>query len=385
VLSELWHWTGDIEALRRHRSTAERALEWAARYGDRDGDGFLEYVKRSPVGLKNHAWKDSDEAIRYPDGSIVTNPIATIEEQAFHFIALCRMAEICVALDDEPAARSYLEWARRLRDVWQQAYWVPDIGYYALALDPNKVAVASVASNPGHALAAGLVPGELAPRVADRLMSDELFSGWGVRTLSREHPSYNPWAYHLGTVWPVENATFALGFKRYGLDEHADRLIGGLLDAASMFEANRLPEALGGQSRQEVPYPTAYPASNAPQAWSASATVQLAQIMLGIYPFAPAHVLALVHPRLPKSLPALVVRDLRVGDATVSLQFTRNADGSADHHVLEQRGRLLILDAPPPNASGVGVRGRAMEWLLEHAPGRLARAARIGFGFIDDA
>jgi glycogen debranching enzyme len=384
VLSELWHWSGDTDALRRHRSTAERALRWAEAYGDRDGDGFLEYLRRSPVGLKNHGWKDSDEGIRYPDGSMVADPIATVEEQAFAFLALCRTAEICVALDDEAAARSYLERARRMRDAWQAAYWLPDLGFYAMALDPEKRPVATVASNPGHALAAGLVPSELAPQVAERLMSDELFSGWGIRTLSREHPSYNPWAYHLGTVWPVENATFALGFKRYGLDRHVDRLIGGMLDAATMFEAGRLPEALGGQSRDELAYPTAYPMSNVPQAWSASATMQLLQITLGLYPFAPAHVLALIRPRLPASLPEVEVRDLRVGDATVSLRFRRNRDGSAEHEVIEQHGRLFVVGAPPPNDPSPGAGGRAMEWLLEHAPGRLARAARIGLGLIDD-
>jgi glycogen debranching enzyme len=384
VLSELWHWTGDTDALRRHRSVAEGALQWASEFGDRDGDGFLEYVRRSSEGLKNHGWKDSDEAIRYPDGTIVENPIATVEEQAFHFIALTRMAEICVVLGDDAAADRYLEQARRLRQAWQEAFWLPEVGFYALALDAHKQPVASVASNPGHALAAGMVPPELAAMVADRLMADDLFSGWGVRTLSALHPSFNPWAYHLGTVWPVENATFALGFKRYGLDAHADRLIGAMLEASGWFEADRLPEALGGQDRRALPYPTAYPGSNVPQAWSASAVIQLVQAMLGIYPFAPAHVLALVRPRLPAEIPSLTVRDLRVADATVSLRFTREVDGTARHEVIEQSGRLLVVNAPPPNDPSLGPGARAMEWLLEHAPGRLARAARIGLGLGDE-
>ncbi|HJP72427.1 MAG TPA: glycogen debranching N-terminal domain-containing protein [Candidatus Limnocylindria bacterium] len=384
ILSELWHWTGDTDALRGHRAVAERALAWARETGDLDGDGFLEYRRRSPEGLKNHAWKDSDEAIRYPDGSIVDNPIATVEEQAFHFVALCRMAEICVALEDDEAADRYLDQARHLRAAFQRAFWVEEIGFYALALDSSKNPVATIASNPGHALAAGIVPGELARRVADRLMADDMFSGWGIRTLSSGHPSFNPWAYHLGTVWPVENATFALGFKRYGLDGHAARLAGAMLDAAARFAESRLPEALGGQPRDRAPFPSAYPASNVPQAWSASATIQLVQVMLGIYPFAPAGVLALVRPALPEWLPAVEVRDLRVGGARVSLRFTRNADGTADHEVTDRHGALFVVSAPPPNDPDPGMADRAFEWLLEHAPGRMARAARIGLGLIDD-
>lgn len=383
VLSELWHWTGDTDALRRHRAVAERALAWARDSGDFDGDRFLEYRKRSPQGLKNHGWKDSDEAIRYPDGMIVEDPIATIEEQAFHFIALVRMAEICVALDDDSAAEGYLDQARLLRDDVQRAFWLDDLGFYAMALDAAKQPVATVASNPGHALAAGIVPSELAERVADRLMSDDMFSGWGVRTLSTAHPSFNPWAYHLGTVWPVENATFALGFKRYGLDEHAARLATAMLEAADCFIESRLPEALGGQARDAVPFPSAYPKSNVPQAWSASATIQLVQVMLGIYPFAPAHLLALVRPMLPAWLPSLVVRDLCVGDARVSLRFSRNEDGSADHEVIDQSGTLLVVNAAPPDSTDPSIGDRAFEWLVEHVPGRLARAGRIGLGLID--
>jgi glycogen debranching enzyme len=385
VMTELWHWTGDTDVLRRYRSTAERALEWAGRDGDLDGDGFLEYRQRSPVGIKNQAWKDSDEAIRYPDGSQVPNPIATVEEQAFHYLALVRMAEICVALEDDAAAEDYLDRARRLRDAWHAAYWMPDEGFYAMALDPEKRPVRSVGSNPGHALAAGMVPAQHVELVADRLMADDLFSGWGIRTLSARHPAYNPWAYHLGTVWPVENATFALGFKRYGLDAHVDRLVRALVEATARLPGMRLPELIGGQSRDEVPFPIAYPQANCPQAWSASATVQLVQIMLGLYPFAPLRLLALVRPRLPAGIEELTVHRLRVGDATVSLRFNRRDDGTASHEVLARRGTLLIAEAPPPDAQGArSVTDALATLLLAHAPGRLARAARLAIGMVDE-
>lgn len=383
ALSECWHWTGDDALLRRYRDVALRTFDWAERYGDRDGDGFLEYVKRSPKGLKNHAWKDSDEAIRYPDGTIVPNPIATVEEQAYHYLALLRMAEVLVALDEEDRAERFLERARRLRTRWQEAFWVEDDGFYAMALDPAKRPIRSIGSNPGHALGAGIVPVGLARRVADRLLAPDLFSGWGVRTLSGDHPSYNPLAYHLGTVWPVENATFALGFKRYGLDDHVDRIATALFAAAGRFQGLRLPELLGGDPADEAAIPTIYPASNSPQAWSASATIQLIQILLGLYPFAPAHLLFLVRPRLPAWIGGLELHRLRVGDATVSLRFRRREDGRAEHEVLERDGPLHILEAPPPDdvaPEEAGWLDALKGWILAHLPGRTARALRIALG-----
>jgi glycogen debranching enzyme len=384
AMTELWHWTGDLEVLRRHRATAERALEWAWRDGDLDADGFLEYRQRSPVGIKNQGWKDSHEAIRYPDGGQVANPIATVEEQAFHYLALVRMAEACVALEDDAAAEGYLDRARRLRDAWHPAFWMPDEGFYAMALDAEKRQVRSIGSNPGHALAAGIVPPAFADIVADRLLAPDLFSGWGIRTLSTEHPSYNPWAYHLGTVWPVENATFALGFKRYGLDDHVDRVVLALLLAARGLPGTRLPELIGGQSVDELPFPVAYPDANCPQAWSASATLQLVQVMLGIYPFAPLSLLALVRPRLPAGIDEVTLHNLRVGDARVSLRFGRRADGSARHEVLSRHGTLLVAEAPPPDAAAGATFGEALARLaVTNAPGRLARAARLAIGILD--
>ncbi len=382
-LSEAWHWTGDDALLREHRDAAMRAVEWAETIGDTDGDGFLEYASTSTDGLRNQGWKDSNEAIRYPDGSIVDVPISTIEEQAFHFIALQRMAEILVALD-EPAARvdPLLARAATLRKAWHEAFWLPDEGFYAIALDSKRRPVATIASNAGHALGVGIVPPEQAEMVADRLLADDLFSGWGVRTLSSAHPSYNPFAYHLGAVWPVENATIALGLKRYGLDDHLDQLLEGLFGAVAHCRDLRLPEALTGHDRRDLPAPLPYPASQSPQAWSASATVQCLQVMLGLYPFAPAGVLGLVRPRLPTWLSEVTLRGLRVGEATVDIRFERDADGTAHHDVLEQDGSLLVLEVPPPDAvSGDdGMLARLLGWALDHAPGRTAAALRIATG-----
>jgi glycogen debranching enzyme len=381
ALSELWHWTGDDSSLRRHLDVARRAMEWARRFGDLDGDGFLEYRRRSPLGLRNQAWKDSDEAVRHPDGSIVEGPVATIEEQAFHVLALERMAEVLVATGHDEEAAGHLHRAEVLRERIHQAFWMPDDGFYAMALDGRKDPVRSVASNPGHALGAGVVPRAFAETVADRLLAPDLFSGWGVRSLSDRHPSYNPFAYHLGCVWPVEQATFALGFKRYGLEGHLARLAEGMFDAASASPNGRLPEALTGHARDEVAAPVPYPAANVPQAWSLSALVQLVQVMLGLYPFAPLRILAVVRPQLPSWIPELTVAGLRVGGAVVDLRFRRRPDGSASWSVTRRRGSLLVVGSGPPNAAGASSLAERLELVaLDRAPGRLARAARIAIG-----
>lgn len=381
ALSELWHWTGDERLLRRFREPALRALEWAERATDERG--FVAYLRRSPAGLANQGWKDSDEAIRHADGRLARPPIATVEEQAFHFLALQRLAEILVALGDEATADALRGRAETVRRRWHDAFWMPRERFYALALDADGRQVESIASNPGHALATGIVPAEHAREVADRLLSPELFGGWGVRTLSTGHPSYNPLAYHLGAVWPVENATFALGLRRYGLDAHLDRLATAMLEAAAASPGGRLPEALTGHERAPGIPPIPYPGACSPQAWSASAVIATLQLLLGLYPFAPLGVLTLVRPRLPRGVPALTLRGLRVGRATADIRFTRRDDGTAAHKVLRADGPLRVVPVgPPTDAPGTSpslfeAAGRA---LLGLAPGRLAKAARIAVG-----
>ena len=381
ALSEVWHWTGDVSVLRRHRDVAVKAIEWAETYGDRDDDGFLEYERRSPKGLRNQGWKDSDEAIRDVAGRLVDGPIATVEEQAFYYLALQRFAEILMVLEEDDRADLMLARAAALAARWHETYWMPEEGFYAMALDGQKRQVRSIASNPGHALGTGIVPRSVAERVADRLLAPDLFSGWGVRSLSDRHPSYNPFAYHLGAVWPVEQATFVLGFKRYGLDRHLDRLVEGVFAAANLATDGRLREALSGHARDTVPAPIPYPEANSPQAWSASALVQLVQITLGIYPFAPLGVLAIVRPRLPEAVPHLVLRRLPIGRATVDLEFGRRDDGSASWRVVHQRGRIVVIGVDPPQDVAEGNVLRAIERaVLAHAPGRYVKAARIAVG-----
>jgi glycogen debranching enzyme len=307
--------------------------------------------------------------------------VATVEEQAFHVLALERLAEVLIATGYEGEADIHLRRAKELRRRFHEAYWMAEDGFYAIALDGRKERVRSIASNPGHALGTGIVPRDVAETVADRLFASDLFSGWGVRSLSENHPSYNPFAYHLGCVWPVEQATFALGLKRYGLDRHLDQLVEAMFDAAFDSPNGRLPEALTGHGRNAVPAPVPYPAANVPQAWSSSALIQLVQVMLGLYPFAPLRILAVVRPRLPVWAQDLTVRGLRVGDAVVDLRFRRRSDGSASWRVLRRRGRLIVVGAGPPDDVGnASVLERLQLAVLARAPGRLARAARIAIG-----
>ena len=383
ALSELWHWTGDTAVLERLAPAARDVIAWAERDGDPDGDGFLEYDSRSPDGLKNQGWKDSDEAIRDAAGRIVPNPIATVEEQAFHYVALTRMAEIHVVLGDDAAADACLDRAARLRRRFAAAYELRDEDFLALGLGPDKRPIATIASNAGHALAAGILDAPLARRVATRLLESDLFTAWGVRSLSAHHPSFNPFAYHLGAIWPVENASFALGCKRYGLDDEAERLTDAIFRAAGHHHRLRLPEAIAGIDAPESPLPIPYPRANRPQAWSASAVVQACQVMLGLYPYAGAGLLAVVRPRLPAWLPWVSIEGLRVGEATVAIDFERQADGSTAWQLGRADGSISVVGAPPPQDVDPGnapVGERLASLVVDRAPGRTARAIRIGLG-----
>lgn len=364
VLASLWHWTGDRELVRPWIGPALEALEWLDRYADLDSDGLYEYLSRSTQGTVHQGWKDSSDAIRRADGSRVDPPVATCEEQAFAYAAKSFLAELLWRLGEKREAKRLFREARELKRRFDAAFWMEDEGFYALALDADKRQVRAISSNPGHCLAAGIVPRERARRVADRLLSPELFSGWGVRTLSRDNPAYNPYSYHRGSVWPVEQASFALAFWRYGLREHLERLCRAQFEAASLFEHFRLPEVFSGHPRDaEHPFPALYPKANSPQAWSASSVVCLVQALLGIYPYAPLGLL-LVDPHLPPWLPEITLRGLRVGGAVADLRFRRLSSGVTRHEVLALRGKLRVVRQASP-------------WSLTAGPGqRLRDAAR---------
>ena len=257
TLHAAWCCTGDCDLLKRHLPTAERCLDWIDKYGDRDGDGFQEYATRSPAGLENQSWKDSGDALVYPDGTLVKGPKAVCELQGYVYDAWLRMAEIYDALGDGARAAELRAKAAALFVRFNEAFWDEETGFYAFALDGEKKKVLSVASNPGHCLWSGIVPPERAGRVVARLMQPDMWSGWGIRTLSASHPAYNPYSYQNGSVWPHDNGLIAEGFKRYGYGAEAGRVAHDVSKAGSFFMLNQLPELYAGlhRGRDQLPSP----------------------------------------------------------------------------------------------------------------------------------
>lgn len=347
LLSELWHWTGAKELVAPLVEPAMKSLRWLDEYSDMDRDGFYEYQTHSTQGVRNQGWKDSSDAIVYEDGSLVEPPIATCEEQAFAYLAKLHMSEVLWWLDDKETSKRLHKEAGELKKKFNDAFWMENEGFFAMALDPDKRQVTSIGSNAGHLLAAGIVDEALVSRTAKRFMQDDLFTGWGIRTLSCKNPAYNPYSYHRGSVWPVEHGSFAIGFERYGLHDALHDICLAQFNAASLFDFYRLPELFSGhQLDEDHPFPALYPQANTPQAWSSSTIFSFVQSMLGLYPYAPLKIL-LVDPYLPDWLPEITLHDLKVGDAAITIRFFRKGEKS-DYEVLDKRGTLHVIRQPSP-------------------------------------
>jgi glycogen debranching enzyme len=342
VLHEAWKWLGDAALLREYRDVAIRCLDWIDRYGDLDGDGFQEYQTRSPVGYENMGWKDAVDAIVYPDGGQVKPPKALCELQGYVFDAWLRMAEAFDALGDMNRARQLREKAARLRARFEDRFWCDDLGFYAFALDPRKEPVRTIASNAGHLLWSGLVDPARAAQVVRRLFEPDMWSGWGIRTLSSRNPAYNPFAYQRGSVWPHDNGIIALGFKRYGFAAEAGRVARDISEAASRFASHRLPELYAGIERRPGGFPVQYLGANVPQAWAAGSAFHLLQALLGVHADAP-HGRLYVDPDLPRWLPDVTLRGLAVGSSRVDLRFWRE-DERTRWDVLDRQGDIEIVE-----------------------------------------
>lgn len=283
LLSEYWRWTADSDLVRLLRPNIEAALAWIDRDGDRDGDGYVEYQTRSPQGMGNHCWRDSEDGVQFADGTVPYLPLATCELQGYVYDAKLRVAELADGPLAAPdlAARLRAE-AARLREAFDRDFWIPRRGgYYAIALDGDKRQVDSLTSNIGHLLWSGIVPEDRAGAVVARLMSVELFSGWGVRTLSTSDRGYNPIGYHAGTVWPHDNSLIVMGLARYGYREEANRIATAQIEAAA-FTGFRLPEAFAGHTRSVARFPIPYPTACSPQAWATAAPLVFLRAMLGL-------------------------------------------------------------------------------------------------------
>ena len=316
LLSEVWRWTDDAALVRDLKEPALRALNWIDEYGDRDGDGFVEYQRRTPRGLENQSWKDSGDSQRFSDGSIAKAPIAPCEVQGYVYDAKRRTAELAreVWRDRELAERLERE-AEELRRAFNEQFWTDARGgYYVLALDGEKKQVDSLCSNIGHLLWSGIVPTERVDAVVDALMGEELWSGWGVRTMSTGDAGYNPLAYHNGTVWPHDNSLIAHGLARYARWPEAQRIVRRMLTASGHFDY-QLPEVFAGLPRSETPFPIAYPTAARPQAWAAGTPVLLLQVLLGLQPDRRRHLLETLAPlELPSWAGKLRLSGIRAFD-----------------------------------------------------------------------
>ncbi|WP_446214106.1 amylo-alpha-1,6-glucosidase [Micromonospora sp. IBSANI012] len=285
LLSEYWRWTRDDHTVRYLRDNALAALHWIDSYGDRDGDGYVEYATRSPEGLGNQCWRDSPDGVCFADGRIPVLPIATSDLQGYTYDAKLRLAELADGpLADPALAQRLRAEAAALYERFNRDFWISERGgYYAVGLDGDKNQINSKTSNMGHLLWSGIVPKDRAEQVVCQLMSPDMFSGWGIRTLSTEERRYNALGYHLGTVWPHDNSLAALGMVRYGFRDEANRISLAMFEAAEQF-GYRLPEALSGYARDLMMFAVPYPTACSPQAWAAAAPLALIRAMLNLNP-----------------------------------------------------------------------------------------------------
>jgi glycogen debranching enzyme/CRP-like cAMP-binding protein len=340
ILAVAYHdWTGDDALIRDLLPQIEAALSWCERYGDRDGDGYIEYARRSSKGLANQGWKDSGEGIMYRDGRFPRAPLALVEVQGYLFAALQGTAHLFQALGGDYGARATELAARAatLRERFNRDFWMEEAQFYALGLDGAKEQIDAVTSNPGQALWGGIIEEGRAEAVVTRLLSDELFSGWGIRTLGRDNAAYNPLGYHLGTVWPHDNALIAAGMARYGFTDEANRILAALFDAAQYFPYARLPELFCGLARTDSGVPIGYPVACSPQAWAAGSLPFILAEILGLRPTAGGTVLTIDRPIIPAWLGTVRVQGLRVGGDRLDLVYTQPLVPGAPATVVVER------------------------------------------------
>ena len=313
LLWETYQWTGDLDLVRRLLPAAELALQWIDHYGDRDGDGFVEYRRKTGKGLRNQCWKDSGDSIAFADGALAEPPIAVAEVQGYVYAAKSKMADLYGLLDDGATAQRLEAEAQALRERFNEAFWLPQEDFYALALDGEKRQVDGIASNAGHLLWSGIVDPEKARLVVNRLMSPDMFSGWGIRTLSTQMARFNPLSYHNGSVWPHDTSLIAAGMMRYGFTVEAREVILSLFEAIEAFPDQRPPELFAGFPRREESVPMPYPAANAPQAWASGAVVYMIETLLGLTPAGERLMLEAQTNGVPLSISGVRYRGQRLG------------------------------------------------------------------------
>ena len=334
--------TGDRRTLEALWPSIEAALGWIDKFGDADGDGFVEYRPHPGKGLTNQGWKDSQDSISHADGRLATGAIALCEVQAYVYAAKREIAGVCRALGRSEAASALDQQAETLRQRFEDAFWCEELGTYAIALDGDKQPCRVVSSNAGHALFAGVASAERARRVAQTLLDRASFSGWGVRTLAVSARRYNPMSYHNGSVWPHDNALIGMGLSRYGLKDEALRLFDGIFDATKYMELLRPPELFCGFSRRRNRSPTLYPVACSPQAWAAAAPLALLEACLGLRCDHANGEIRFERPMLPQDIHELRIRRLRLADASVDLLLRRHESDVAVN-VIERHNALRVV------------------------------------------
>jgi glycogen debranching enzyme len=334
--------TGDREFAAHLWPNVKRALEWIERYGDVDGDGFVEYARQSPRGLVQQGWKDSHDSIFHSDGSPAIAPIALCEVQGYVYAAKRGAARLAAALDEEEFAERLEFDAVKLRQRFHEAFWCPDLSTFAIALDGNKKPCRVRTSNAGHCLYTGIAEPQVAPSLASLLIGHEFFSGWGIRTVARNEVRYNPISYHNGSIWPHDNAIIAAGLARYGFKHQAGEILTAMLDTSKYMDLHRLPELFCGLDRRNGEGPTLYPVACAPQAWAAGTVFMLIQACLGLSFNLNRKQIRFDGAYLPEAVPQLWIRDLKLGNAVVDLFVERRAD-LVRLQVLDKHGDVEIV------------------------------------------
>jgi glycogen debranching enzyme len=333
--------TGDLKLAAELWPNVERALAWIDKYGDPDGDGYVEYMRETPQGLANQGWKDSFDSISHADGSLARPPIALCEVQGYVYAAYTTIAEVAARMNRNAVASRLLERARALKVAFTRDFWLDQEGMVALALDGDKKPCRVMASNAAHCLATGLLDPDHAKALATRLMADDMFSGWGVRTLSTTARRYNPMSYHNGSVWPHDNAVAALGLARIPGRDGALRIMRGMFDSAAELRAGSLPELFCGFTREPRLGPVPYPVACHPQAWAAASVMMMLQAILGLQVDGFHHRLVIESPVLPDGMGTLAIEGMQVG--TGSASFTvRGSSKGATVEITDKHGPVSI-------------------------------------------
>jgi glycogen debranching enzyme len=342
LLSETWNWTADEQLVTDLLPHAYRALEWLASYGDVDGDGLIEYIRRSPRGLANQGWKDSWDANIHRDGTIAKPPIALVEVQGYVYDAKYRMASLLRSFGDSVNADRLKREANEMLKRIEKMYWMPSRSFFAMALDGEKQQIQVIASNPGHLLWNRAIGKDRMRAVVTHLIADDMFSGWGLRTMSAAERVFNPLSYHRGSVWPHDNSLTVHGMALNEYREAATSIFTSLFQAALRFRDFRLPELFCGVQRRDFDDPVHYPVSCSPQAWASGSMFLMLTSVLGIRPSAPRKELNIVNPELPDWLDHLHLRNLRIGNSRVGLDFTRRGKRTFCNVVDVEGDKLLV-------------------------------------------